>query len=120
MMLIRVKKNNKGHEPYHHQTEDISISIKLKNIQHIIAYMSVKTEKIVVQDDGIFPNSPLPALLYKAILDIPRLFPATYVKHLFEQNNWSNSWDSGIFEYHHYHSITHEVLGIYAGSRMDR
>lgn len=72
-------------------------------------------EQIKLQDDGTFPNSRLPALLYKGALDIPWLFPAAHVKHLFEKNGWSNSWDAGIFEYHHYHSICHEVLGIYKG-----
>jgi uncharacterized protein YjlB len=72
-------------------------------------------EQIVLQDDGIFPNSHLPALLYKGALDIPILFPGTHVRHLFERNDWSNSWDAGIFEYHHYHSISHEVLGFYRG-----
>jgi uncharacterized protein YjlB len=72
-------------------------------------------KQILLQDDGVFPNSRYPALLYKGALDIPLLFPATYVKHLFERNAWSNSWDAGIFEYHHYHSLTHEVLGIYSG-----
>ena len=72
-------------------------------------------EQIILQDDGVFRNSRLPALLYKDVLDIPVLFPATHVRHLFEKNDWSNSWDAGIFEYHHYHSITHEVLGIYKG-----
>ena len=75
-------------------------------------------EQIVLQDDGIFPNSRHPALLYKGALDIPVLFPGTHVRHLFERNGWSNSWDDGIFEYHHYHSITHEVLGIYKGHTM--
>lgn len=72
-------------------------------------------EQIILQDDGVFPNNLHPALLYKGVLDIPEISPGTHVKRLFEQNGWSNSWDSGIFEYHHYHSITHEVLGIYNG-----
>jgi uncharacterized protein YjlB len=72
-------------------------------------------EQITLPDDGVFPNSSHPALLYKGVLDIPVLFPATHIRHLFEKNGWSNSWDAGIFEYHHYHSITHEVLGIYKG-----
>jgi uncharacterized protein YjlB len=72
-------------------------------------------EPVVLQDDGVFPNSRHPALLYKGVLDIPLLFPATHVKHLFEKHGWSNSWDAGIFGYHHYHSITHEALGIYKG-----
>jgi uncharacterized protein YjlB len=46
------------------------------------------------------------------------LFPGTHVKNLFEGNGWSNSWDAGIFEYHHYHSISHEVLGIYSGKTI--
>lgn len=81
-------------------------------------YMESQTaniEQLILQDDGIFPNSHHPALLYKAALDIPVLFPGTHVRHLFEKNGWSNSWDAGIFEYHHYHSVTHEVLGIYKG-----
>lgn len=81
-------------------------------------YMESQTaniEQFILQDDGVFPNSRYPALLYKGVLDIPLLFPATHVKHLFEKHDWSNSWDAGIFEYHHYHSISHEVLGIYKG-----
>jgi len=35
--------------------------------------------------------------------------------NIFERNGWTNSWDAGIFTYHHYHSVTHEVLGIYTG-----
>ena len=39
---------------------------------------------------------------------------------LFEKNNWRNSWANGIYSYHHYHSITHEVLGISRGSATVR
>jgi uncharacterized protein YjlB len=77
--------------------------------------LTANIEQITLQDDGVFPNGRHPALLYKGVLDIPLLFPGTHVRHLFERNGWSHSWDAGIFEYHHYHSITHEVLGIYKG-----
>lgn len=53
--------------------------------------------------------------MYKGVLKIPFLFPATHVRNLFRKNDWTNAWDFGIFEYHHYHSITHEALGIYGG-----
>jgi uncharacterized protein YjlB len=72
-------------------------------------------QELLIADDGVFPGSKLPVLLYKGVLDIPLLFPATHVEHIFEKNGWTNSWDAGIFTYHHYHSITHEVLGIYSG-----
>jgi uncharacterized protein YjlB len=67
-------------------------------------------------DDGIFPNSRFPALLYKGGLDLPRFFPSSHIISLFESNGWSNAWKGGIFTYHHYHSVTHEVLGIYQGN----
>jgi uncharacterized protein YjlB len=72
-------------------------------------------EHFVVADDGMFPNNRLPVLYYKDILRIPAVFPGAYVKKLFQKNNWSNSWKSGVFEYHHYHSITHEAMAVIAG-----
>jgi uncharacterized protein YjlB len=71
-----------------------------------------------VNDDGTFPNSHLPVVLYKDVLDLPAIFPAHYVETVFKDNGWTNSWKSGIFTYHHYHSITHEVLGVFKGESM--
>ncbi|NCD68361.1 cupin [Mucilaginibacter sp. R11] len=72
-------------------------------------------QQILLSDDGIFPNSDFPVLFYPGALHIPDSFPAKYVARIFYKHGWSNSWDAGIFEYHHYHSITHEVLGVYSG-----
>ncbi|QEM09982.1 cupin domain-containing protein [Mucilaginibacter rubeus] len=72
-------------------------------------------QEIYIRDDGIFPGNRLPALLYKQALDIPLIFPAGCVREKFAERNWTNSWDAGIFTFHHYHSITHEVLGVYSG-----
>ena len=33
----------------------------------------------------------------------------------FAANGWLNPWRDGIFTYHHFHSTSHEVLGIAAG-----
>ena len=43
---------------------------------------------------------------------------ASWLEQRFGDNDWSNSWRNGIFSFHHYHSITHEVLGIYSGSAL--
>jgi uncharacterized protein YjlB len=72
-------------------------------------------ERFYLKDDGVFPNSDHSVLLYKDVLTLPKLFPALFVKRLFYSNNWKNSWKSGIFEYHHYHSTTHEALGVIDG-----
>jgi uncharacterized protein YjlB len=75
-------------------------------------------EHYYLQDDGIFPNSHLPVLLYKGVLNFPPLFTTRYIKNLFKSKNWMNTWKNGIFGYHHYHSITHEVLGVYKGKAL--
>ncbi|MRX50165.1 cupin domain-containing protein [Paracoccus sp. S-4012] len=36
-------------------------------------------------------------------------------EQLFASNGWTNAWVNGVFEYDHYHTNTHEVLGCYAG-----
>lgn len=71
-------------------------------------------EKYYLKDNGIFPNSSLPVILYKNVLQLG-ILPFSTIRRLFRLNNWTNSWKNGIFNYHHYHSITHEVLGVYRG-----
>ena len=68
-------------------------------------------ETFVFADDGRFPNSPLPLLLYRHVLPAD---PAA-MEDAFAANTWSNSWRNGIFRFHHFHSTAHEVLGIAAG-----
>src|SRR6266571_4826454 len=68
----------------------------------------------ILHDDGQFPNSYLFLLIYKQSF-FPE-YSASDIETTFADNNWKNSWRDGIFDYHHYHSITHEVLGVYDGS----
>ncbi|MBD1381098.1 cupin domain-containing protein [Metabacillus arenae] len=65
------------------------------------------------QDDGIIPNnSKLSVLLYPGVFkDQPN-----DIEEIFNKNNWLNSWTNGVFNYHHYHSNAHEVLGVMKGS----
>lgn len=69
----------------------------------------------LIKSNHRFPNSELPVILYKGILQVPSILPEFYIKKLFRKNGWYNSWNAGIFTYNHYHSITHEVLGFYKG-----
>lgn len=70
----------------------------------------------IFEDDGRFPNNPtLPVLIYKGAL---RLHPGDDVEsilELFKNNNWSNCWKDTVYDYDHYHSNTHEVLGVFCG-----
>lgn len=69
-----------------------------------------------LKDDGIFPNSKLPVLIYKKVIELPGNDSPEIIEDIFDSNGWTNSWRNGIFDVHHYHSITHEVLGIYSGN----
>lgn len=64
------------------------------------------------EDDGTFPNSKLPVLIYRDVLkdSTPEAFEA-----LFKRNDWPPQWRAGIFNYHHYHSTAHECLGVAMG-----
>lgn len=80
--------------------------------------MKVKPQQYFVKEDGIFPNSSLPIIFYSKVLALPPLFPAVAIRRLFQKNDWANNWRQGIYTYHHYHSITHEVLGVCKGETL--
>jgi uncharacterized protein YjlB len=86
--------------------------------KYIMTNSVKKPEIFYLKDDGSIPNSNFPMLLYRNAFSERGDKGATWLEHRFGDNNWSNSWRSGIFRYHHYHSITHEVLGIYSGSAL--
>ncbi len=70
-------------------------------------------ETYTFQDDGGIPNSPLAVLIYH---DIDAATDASTCERLFAHNGWRGSWRNGIYSFHHFHSTSHEVLGIVRGS----
>ncbi len=72
----------------------------------------MELERHSFTDDGGIPNSPLPVLVYR---HVPEANEAAACEELFAGNDWLPNWRDGIFSFHHFHSITHEVLGIVAG-----
>jgi len=71
-------------------------------------------EQLHLRPNGWMPNSDLPVLLYrKAVVVTSDL--ADVMERLFTQNGWPPQWRNGVFPFHHYHSIAHEVLGFAAG-----
>src|SRR4051812_26618154 len=76
-----------------------------------------KARTLRFKDDGIIPNHPKwPLVMYRGAARFPKtLDPAAVLEELFECNGWGDSWRNGIYDYVHYHSRIHEVLGIARG-----
>ena len=79
----------------------------------------------MVNDDGQFPNCSiqnLPVLIYKSA------FPssgnpselANKIKETFTKHGFPPQWRFGLYEYPHYHSTSHEILGVFKGSARVR
>lgn len=70
-------------------------------------------EALHFADDGRIPNSPLPALLYRAAVAGQS---ADAIEHLLAGHGWTGAWHNGIYPYHHFHSTAHEVLAVARGT----
>jgi len=72
---------------------------------------------MIFADDGSIPNNPqLALLLYRAALDIKGIAdPERLFMDTFSRNHWGEMWQNGIYPFPHYHSATHEVLGVARG-----
>jgi len=75
-------------------------------------------KKLFFSDDGSIPNSLLPLLIYQNVLDTTGNEAARWLEDKFAFNGWTNSWRWGVYDFHHYHSNTHEVLGVFQGSAV--
>jgi len=78
----------------------------------------MQPEKLLFNDDGTIPNSKYPLLLYRNAFVLRDNNGAGWLEEHFATNGWINSWRNGVYPFHHYHSTSHEVLGIYKGSAL--
>ena len=75
----------------------------------------IAPKAIQFSDAGAVPNNPrLPVLIYKSAIKLDNDPPAA-VEQTFRKNQWPPQWRNGIYDFHHYHSTAHEVLGIARG-----
>ena len=58
----------------------------------------------------VIPNHPsFPVLVYRNV-------DVSDAQGLFAANGWGGSWVNGVFDFHHFHSTSHEVLAVISGS----
>ncbi|MBE7620345.1 cupin [Komagataeibacter sp. FNDCR1] len=78
-------------------------------------------DAFMLPPNGWVPNNAhLPVLHYRNALPTDTRDPAAGMEALFTANGWPPRWRWGVYDFHHYHSTAHEVLGIAAGSAQLR
>lgn len=78
----------------------------------------MQTEAFLLAPHDWVPNhSRLPVLLYRHVLADPGEGDAADAfEDRFGRHGWPAQWRAGIYDFHHYHSTAHEVLGVARGS----
>jgi len=77
---------------------------------------NVQPDAFVLQRNAWVPNNQhLPVLIYKAAIDPGATDPASVFEAVFRRTGWPPQWRNGVYDFHHYHSTAHEVLGFAGG-----
>jgi uncharacterized protein YjlB len=62
------------------------------------------------------PNHPSFAVLVYHGVEPAARGDRDAVRALFAEHGWRGSWVDGVFDFHHFHSTSHEVLAVVAGT----
>jgi uncharacterized protein YjlB len=85
-------------------------------MNHLICTQPKEVLHALILPNGYIPNNKrFPFLLYRQAIASLNLKPEK-INKILESHQWINSWVDGIYDYHHYHSNTHESLVILQGN----
>lgn len=74
-------------------------------------------ETLQFKPNGLVPNSRFPVLIHRAGVTVPvGVELADAIEETFRRHDWLNNWrELGVYDYNHFHSTSHEVLGMARG-----
>jgi uncharacterized protein YjlB len=76
------------------------------------------TEIFHLAPDGAIPNSKKPVLVYRGVFSQRAAAGAQWLEKRFADNGWIDAWRWTVYPFHHFHSNTHEVLGVFSGKAL--
>lgn len=78
--------------------------------------MPTPVQTLQLERNDWVPNNPrLPVLIYPQAIELNGSDPAALFEQTFRANGWPPQWRYGVYDFHHYHTEGHEVLGVAAG-----
>jgi uncharacterized protein YjlB len=95
-------------------------ALGISSDQPLFADTNAGTPEIVhLTRNGWMPNNEwLPVLIYhldRSAFGSNGSDAAAAFEKAFERNGWPPQWRNGVYDFHHYHSTAHEVLGFARG-----
>lgn len=95
----------------------LGLSLGERGVRTVDAAAPTRVESFILHPNDWVPNnSVLPVILYRNALPTEGDDPAAAFEALFEKNGWPPQWRNGVYSFHHYHTLGHEVLGFSGGA----
>jgi len=107
-------------------SKDLASAIDRRHFTALLAATGISSRSLLAgakdpetiklsRNEWVPNNDRLPVILYHGAFDLDGPDPAARFEEAFDRNGWPPQWRNGIYDFHHYHSTAHEVLGIAAG-----
>jgi uncharacterized protein YjlB len=79
--------------------------------------MPLPVQTLQLERNDWVPNNPqLPVLIYPQAIAIEGSDPAALFEQTFSANGWPPQWRYHVYDFHHFHTQGHEVLGVACGN----